>query len=148
MVENSNNSENNFSILENIDFDLLKSQNYDDLILYAFPLIERLIIEILKFNSISDIEVSTQGTYKTLNSVINSNELHLSINDIQLLKELFKDDGVRNKLMHVSDEIVEIDIAKIEEMRALIFVLIDKLKEIEKDFLEWKWKPIENIPIQ
>jgi len=147
MVENSNNSENNFSILENIDFDLLKSQNYDDLILYAFPLLERLIIEILKFNSISDIEVSTQGTYRTLNSVINNNELHLSINDKKLLKELFKDDGVRNKLMHVSDEIIEIDIAKIEEMRVLIFVLIEKLKEIEKDFLEWKWNPIENIPI-
>lgn len=84
-----------------IDLDILESRTVESLY-YLFPLIEKLVIEILKYKLDSNIEFYEQGTYRTLNSILDSEENKKYFNKdlINLIKKYYADDGLRNKLLH------------------------------------------------
>ena len=66
---------------------------------YLFPLIERIVIEIFDFIPEANIEVSNQGTYKTMSEIIKGNTIFdVEINS--LLIEYYSDNGVRNTIIH------------------------------------------------
>ena len=56
-----------------IDFKALDNNNFE-VLYYLFPLIERIFIDILKYSIISDIEIYSQGTFRTLESALKKRE--------------------------------------------------------------------------
>lgn len=88
-----------------IDLNVLESRTEESLY-YLFPLIERLVVEILKYKSDSNIEFYEQGTYRTLNSIFESeeNKKYFDEDLINLIKKYYDEDGLRNKLLHYRGE--------------------------------------------
>lgn len=88
-----------------IDSKELESRNVDSLY-YIFPLIERLVVEILKYKPDSNIEFYEQGTYRTLNSIleVEENSKYFDVNLANLIKTYYKDNGLRNKILHFRGE--------------------------------------------
>lgn len=118
-------------------------------LLYMFPLIERLVIEILDLSSIVNIESKEQGTIKTVNSLIQQ-EITKEILGNQLIEKItkyFKEDGIRNKMMHFDPDNNEIKchLSDIQEVKQIAIELIDlyesKLEESKSIILE-KIEPI------
>lgn len=64
-----NQNEKTINLVGDIDIDLLNNQIVETLY-YAFPLIERLILEIYKQIPDADVEQYEQGTSKTILSII------------------------------------------------------------------------------
>lgn len=88
-----------------IDLNVLESRTEESLY-YLFPLIERLVVEILKYKLDSNIEFYGQGTYRTLNSILESeeNKKYFDKDLINLIKKYYNEDGLRNKLLHFRGE--------------------------------------------
>lgn len=88
-----------------IDSKELESRSIDSLY-YIFPLIERLVVEILKYKPDSNIEFYEQGTYRTLNSIleVEENSKYFDVNLVNLIKTYYKDNGLRNKILHFKGE--------------------------------------------
>lgn len=88
-----------------IDLKELESRNVDSLY-YIFPLIERLVVEILKYKPDSNVEFYEQGTYRTLNSIleVEENSKYFDMNLVSLMKTYYTDNGLRNKILHFKGE--------------------------------------------
>lgn len=133
-------SENNITLFDDQNATVL---------LYMFPLIERLVVEILDLSSIVNIESKEQGTIKTVNSLIQQ-EITKEILGNQLIEKItkyFKEDGIRNKMMHFDPDNNEIKchFSDIQEVKQIAIELIDlyesKLEESKSIVLE-KIEPI------
>lgn len=62
-----------FPFIKN-DFLIVLRNDKAESLLYLFPLIERIIVEILSLEPNSDIEHYSQGTYRTMNEILNKNK--------------------------------------------------------------------------
>ena len=94
---------------------------------YFFPMIERMLRLILDHLPNSDIENYSESTFNTLNSILEKNEKVISAilapSDIDLLKDLFSDNGLRNKMLHYTPKI-NYNPKTILHTQRLFFVLI------------------------
>ncbi len=72
---------------------------------YLFPLMERMVLEIYKSIPLSDVEQYKQGTMRTLNEIINKDlKNYLPSIVKEKLLDYYKQDGIRNTLLHVKDD--------------------------------------------
>lgn len=115
------------NLIGDIDVDLLKLNKIESLN-YSFPLIERMILEIYKLVPESDVEHYEQGIMKTPISIIDNNIEVLPENTINIIKRIYGDDGIRNKLFHVKSEVINIEVS-FEEINYLIMQLLSILRD-------------------
>lgn len=106
---------------------------------YMFPLIERLVVEILDITSLVNVETKNQGTIRTINSMLQDKETE-NIFGKELhdnLKEYFADNGLRNLLMHYDPkaDIIGAYISTVKEIEEMALMLAEiyenKLKETD-----------------
>lgn len=110
---------------------------------YLFPLIERIVIEIFDFIPEANIEVSNQGTYKTMSEIIKNNTIFdVEINS--LLIEYYSDNGVRNTIIHNNKNNFPISIT-FENLYYLLVYLLEKYVELAKKYDAFIFKTIEEI---
>lgn len=122
-IQNSN----TIKLIGEIDIDLLKSNKIESLN-YSFPLIERMVLEIYKLVPESDVEHHGQGIMRTPTSIIDNNIKVLPQNTINIIKKIYGDDGIRNKLFHVKSEIINIEVS-FKEINYLIMQLLSILRD-------------------
>lgn len=120
-------NDDTIKLIGKIDIDFLKSNKVETLN-YSFPLIERMILEIHKLVPESDVEHYEQGIMKTPISIIDNNFEVLPESTIIIIKKLYGDDGIRNKLFHVKSEIVDIEVS-FSEINYLIMQLLSILRD-------------------
>ena len=140
-----NQNEKTINLVGDIDIDLLNNQIVETLY-YAFPLIERLILEIYKQIPDADVEQYEQGTSKTILSIINNNKVNIIP---EYVKELiFKyydgDDSLRNQLFHPKEGVVNIKVS-FEEISYIIMQLLSLLKNLLKENDSYNFKEIEYL---
>ena len=93
---------------------------------YMFPLIERLVVEILDITSLINVETKNQGTIRTINSMLQDKETKKIFGKelYDNLKKYFADDGLRNQLMHYNPKVNKIS-ANISDIREIKEVAIN-----------------------
>jgi len=118
-----------------IDLKLLELKDFD-VLYYTFPLIEKLVLEILKLYEYSDIEFYNQGTYRTLQSLKEKNQNLFSKSLLEEIDYFFNTDGIRNKVAHYKKEDISLNINEMERLRVLVLNLLiiysNSLKNIDK----------------
>lgn len=112
----------------NIDIQIIKAnQDNPEVLLYLFPLIEKTFIEILKFFPFTSPEIDGQGRYRTINSILNDEKSLVIFGDnnyhILFLKELFKEEGLRNRLFHIFEDLT-ISVEHIHKIITLLAYLM------------------------
>ena len=122
-IQNSN----TIKLIGEIDINLLKSNKVESLN-YSFPLIERMVLEIYKLVPESDVEHHEQGIMRTPISIIDNNVETLPQNTINIIKRIYGDDGIRNKLFHVKSEVINIEVS-FAEVNYLIMQLLSILRD-------------------
>ncbi len=118
------------STIGDIDVNMIEDRTEKSLY-YLFPLIERIIVEILKYKPDTDIEFSEQGTYRTLNSIlsVNKNAKYFDNDLVVLIKEYYSENGLRNQMMHFrGQDNIEISFVDLLEIK----VILTKLLKIYK----------------
>jgi len=119
-----------FPFIKN-DFLIVLRNDKAESLLYLFPLIERIIVEILSLEPNSDIEHYSQGTYRTMNEILNKNkdiltEL-LGYEIYQSLCYLYIDNNnnksLRNQIFHIKATI-RIPSNVITEVKSLAIMLL------------------------
>lgn len=133
------------NLLKEIDYTLFNINNAHCLY-YFFPLIERLVIETLALSSLLKIEKDEQGTLRTLNSVLCTEECK-QIFDDKILKKLsyyFNEIGLRNKMMHYDPKNSTIEISKNElnEVKEIALRLLDKYNQ---EYQKYDFEHIQDI---
>ena len=116
-------------IIGEIDIDLLKEETIESLY-YVFPLIERIVLEIFKLVPGADIEHLEQGIMKTPMSIVERNNAIETIPSyiLELIEKYYKDDGLRNIILHPDYQTEEISINFTE-----IIFLLSKILSILKN---------------
>lgn len=137
-----NQNDKTINLVGNIDINLLNNQIVETLY-YAFPLIERLILEIYKQIPDADVEQYEQGTSKTILSIINNNKVDVIP---KYAKELIYkyydgDDSLRNQLFHPKEDVVNIKVS-FEEINYIIMQLLFVLKNLLKENDSYNFKEI------
>ena len=135
-------------LIGEINIESLKNMDVDDL-LYIFPLIERVIVEIYKLVPGAIIENNEQGIMKTITQIIKDNESKSIFKIPKELKELiFKyyndDNSLRNLLFHATDEVITVEYNKVE-INCIIVSLLKLLNEQIKQYDINTLKKIEKI---
>ena len=124
---------------------VLNSSN-PDILYFVFSFIERLVLEIVALQDNADVEISTQGTNKTLISIINSNiDLINDLFEQSIVEELiyfYSPNALRNKLFHVSD-INSVSMDDVEKAKILMITLIELYIDIIKKQEKFKVKKID-----
>lgn len=135
--------EDTINLIGNIDIKSVELLFTTDL-LYVFPLIERIIVEIYKFTLGASIEDNEQGKRKTICAIIEKNEANgISVLLPSMLEEInfyFKgEEALRNVLFHPkrSEYSVEYDPRRIQKL-LLNALLILKYKIKKYDFSNLK----------
>lgn len=88
------------------DLDVIIFEEYNEsnfyILYYLFPLIEKLVIEILKKQNEVDIEFYLQGIFRTPKAILNIeiNKQYFEQNEIDNINEIFDENGIRNKILH------------------------------------------------
>lgn len=123
-----NENQNTISAIGKIDFKTLEKMDINDL-LYIFPLIERMVIEVYKLIPGAIVEVNSQGTIKTITQVIKDNEtigIKKISEKIRKIVFFYYDDinSLRNILFHPKKEAITIQYNKNE----ILFVILSLLK--------------------
>lgn len=71
-------------------------------LLYLFPLLEHMIIQIFSLTQLVDVEIKTQGQFRTVSSLIH--ELHekeyIDEDFYNYLNQFYGDNGLRNQMTH------------------------------------------------
>jgi hypothetical protein len=114
-------------IIGAIDTNILNTQVIESLY-YSLPLIERMVLEIYKLVPEADVEHYEQGTMKTISSIIENNIQVIPENTISLIKDIYGEDGIRNKLLHNKSETISIEVS-FEKINFIIMQLLSILKE-------------------
>lgn len=117
-------------IIGKIDTDILRRERVECLY-YAFPLIEKMILEIFKLIPESEVEYIEQGIMKTPISIIENNDSYSVLPGyiIDVIKKYYSEDGARNILFHIKDEEIKVSFKE-------IVYLISKLLQILNNKLE------------
>ena len=140
-------SEETKSVINSIDVDFLTSGNIK-LLNYAFPLIEKMVIEIFKLLPDSNVEKYEQGTMKTIMAVIEENNQEYIIpKDVEeKISKYFKEECLRNTLFHPSDEVeIKIDDTCILDVLWIIAELLKILNELLKKYSNFEFNDIEYL---
>lgn len=98
---------------------------------YLFPLVERIVVEILKYKPDTDIEFSEQGTYRTLNSIlsVNKNAKYFDDDIVALIKQYYSEEGLRNKMLHFrGQDNIEISMVDLLGIKVIVTKLLKKYK--------------------
>ncbi len=129
-------------IIGKIKTELLNIKTVENLY-YVFPLIERMVLEIYRLVPGANIEQFDKKTMKTINSILEHNKnLEIIPTEIaKIIQKYFKDDGIRNKLFHVSLERQFKFKINIKEINYIIMQLLFILKKLNKNY------EIENLKI-
>lgn len=143
--------ENNdtMNLIGKIDIESIKKNNVQSLY-YKFPLIERMVLEIYKLLPLSDVEFYCQGTMRTIMSILTKDKHnYFPENLIILLKKYFDDNGLRNRLFHVKDDIGTINIDQrelvFEEIKYIIMQLMSILRKTCSNYTVENLGTIETI---
>lgn len=133
--------ENNYTddlklIVPDFDSNLLNA-NGIEILFYFFPLIERMLVEILALEKYMDIEQKSQGMIRTINSIIENEKLEsiLYVGMLDKLKEWYGQDGIRNKLLHYDPDIKSVTMKtyEIEDIKEMFVDLCEIYnRELEK----------------
>lgn len=149
MMINALENEDTLRLIGKVDTNFIKNDNYDSLF-YEFPLIERIVLEIYKLLPLSDVEGYQQGTMRTVMEILKKDSYgYFPENLVTTLKKYYDDNGLRNKLFHVKDDIGKVDVAQDEldygELKASIAELILILKETNSSYTVEKIGKIKTI---
>lgn len=138
-------NEDTIKIIGKIDVRILNEPIVENLY-YAFPLIERMILEIYKQIPDADVEHYEQGIMKTPISIINNNSSIevLPENAINIIVKYYDGDCLRNKIMHVKNETINIMVS-IDELNYLIMQLLSILKRLLKENDKMQFEDIEYL---
>ncbi len=136
-------NEETASLIGKIDIDVLKNNSIMSLY-YSLPLIERMILEIYKLIPESDVEHYEQGVMKTPISIIDNNIEVLPVNTVDIIKRIYGDDGVRNKLFHIKSGEIKFEIS-FEEINFLIMQLLSILRDKIDESNGFEIKDIEHL---
>lgn len=124
----------------NVDIESIE-KNVDNpgILLYLFPLIEKTFVEILKFNPVASVEVETQGSYRTMYALLNDPTSMIIFkgappNLIDFLKEVYKEDGIRNQILHHNKIYYKIEVIG-ELIKALheLILIFNKASNLDLD---------------
>lgn len=119
-------------------------------LLYMFPLIERLIIEILDISTIVNVESKEQGTIKTINSLLQQDIVKKILGDglFEKISKYFNEDGIRNKMMHFDPHSNEV-VCNLYDIQEVKKIAIDLIRLYTKKINEGKTiiKKIDEIDI-
>lgn len=139
--------ENNETIklIGKIDTKFLKQKKVETLY-YSFPLIERMVLEIYKLVPEADIEHYEQGIMRTIMAMIGNNkELNvLPKYIIKIIEKYFDEDGIRNKLFHIKEESLTIEV-NFKEITFLIMKLLVLLKRHANNYVNYNFSKIEYL---
>ncbi|MGE5456348.1 MAG: hypothetical protein ACM3O4_04530 [Ignavibacteriales bacterium] len=122
----------------NVDTEMFYNDKVD-ILYYFFPLIEKLVLEILKIYNYTDIECYEQGKYRTLYAIIqkDQNRVVFPAEVIDGLEHYYKDDGLRNLMMHYSENLPDLKIKVSELIKAknlfcyLLIIYKTALEQVE-----------------
>ncbi len=125
-----NENQNTISAIGKIDFKSLEKMDINDL-LYIFPLIERMVIEVYKLIPGAIVEVNSQGTIKTITQIIKDNEaigIKKISEEVRKIVFFYYDDinSLRNILFHPKKETITIQYNKND----ILFVIQSLLKTL------------------
>ena len=120
-------------LIGSIDVNAISKNNVQALF-YEFPLIERIVLEIYKLLPLSDVEYYQQGTMRTILEIINKDSHnYFPSNLISILQKYYKENGLRNKLLHIKDNIGTVKIRNdeidYEELKLAIMQLVSILRD-------------------
>jgi hypothetical protein len=157
LVSKIENLKNVSKTIENIKEDLfiaLKSDN-PKCLWFLFPFIERVSIELLVFFPDFDIEHYSQGTYRTLASILKDqkNEYLPQIfgpENYHMLCKYYVDNNkqcLRNLVCHISDlqEVSTIDIDNVKILACNLLIYLDRLIMYRDQVINKKVEFIDNI---
>ena len=121
------------NLIGKIDIPVLDSNKIES-VYYSFPLIERMVLEIYKLVPEADIEHYEQGTMRTILSIIEendnyNNEMIIPEVLVNLLKDIFGEDGPRNRMLHVREGSIEIKVS-FQQINYIIMNLLEILKNM------------------
>ena len=133
MIISAIESDDTRELIGSIDVDAISKNNVQALF-YEFPLIERIVLEIYKLLPLSDVEYYQQGTMRTILEIINKDSHnYFPSNLISILQKYYKENGLRNKLLHVKDDIGTVKIRNdeidYEELKLAIMQLVSILRD-------------------
>ncbi len=134
-----------------VDINSLENcQKNPQMLLYLFPLIEKTFIEVVKYNPVASPEVQTQGTYRTMLSLLEDPTSMLIFNKapeglLEFLKEIYSENGLRNKVIHHQKVYFKIDI--IEALIEVFSILITYLNILEDTDIKNAINQIEFIDL-
>ena len=133
-----------------IDVDFICSKTIESLF-YTIPLIERMFLEVLKCIPDADIEQLTQGKMRSINSLLDNNDVRSIFDDkvIAIIEKYYKDNGeeksLRNKLFDIDESSSYKVTVVFEELYYLIISLFTQLKEKSEEYKNYRFIPIEEI---
>ena len=131
-------SHKTIEIIGKIDVKTTLKRDLDGL-LYMFPLIERIVLEIFKENPLSDIEQFKQGTMRTIKEIVEK-DCNKTIED-EVKKKIYKyydENGLRNMIFHArtfgesNNTIIQDNI--FDEVQYLLVQVLSKLSRIIDDY--------------
>lgn len=120
-------------VIGQIDVEILHEEKVECLY-YIFPLIEKMILEIFKLVPESDVEYIEQGIMKTPISIIENNDSSKVLPSyiIDIIKKYYKEDGPRNKLLHIGNAEITVNVSFNELLYLISNLLIILKNKLEK----------------
>lgn len=130
-------------VIGQIDVEILHEEKVECLY-YIFPLIEKMILEIFKLVPESDVEYIEQGIMKTPISIIENNDSSKVLPSyiIDIIKKYYKDDGPRNKLLHIGNAEITVNVS-FNELLYLISNLLIILKNKLEEYTNFSFEDIK-----
>ena len=130
-------------VIGQIDVEILHEEKVECLY-YIFPLIEKMILKIFKLVPESDVEYIEQGIMKTHISIIENNDSSKVLPSyiIDIIKKYYKEDGPRNKLLHIGNAEITVNVS-FNELLYLISNLLIILKNKLEEYTNFSFEDIK-----
>ena len=130
-------------VIGQIDVEILHEEKVECLY-YIFPLLEKMILEIFKLVPESDVEYIEQGIMKTPISIIENNDSSKVLPSyiIDIIKKYYKEDGPRNKLLHIGNAEITVNVS-FNELLYLISNLLIILKNKLEEYTNFSFEDIK-----
>lgn len=115
---------------------------------YIIPLIERLIIEYCDLTPNIIVENKEKDAFKTVGGLLEDNIISQEFGDelTENILFIFKEDGIRNKLMHYSEDYLEIKLKR-DELHMIKYTAFVLAYLYAKKADETNKKELEKIPL-